>query len=404
MYKKLMFTPLLLCSLAVSAETLETLCELKTTQKNCATVTHFLNKPAEFDSEMEQYKACGNAKFDLYKAEKNCEFDNYLEQANQNFDTYKKKVSKVWDKPTFSTKSSWVAYSPSLEIKREVDFEKNVIRVTTINGDENTEETLKEKIVSVSSISISSAQKEDPYTSQIINAVKPTSLSNDSLLPLSDNKKLIKTEQKELLKNSKTTKSVDAKGNKVITVEAKFPSSWVKRKEKRFIKPVQAQAKRYSLDPALILAVIKTESNFIPTAVSHIPAFGLMQVVPTSAGFDVTEYLDGEQRKLTKEYLFVPEKNIEAGSTYLYLLQSRYFKGINNPDSLKYCMIAAYNGGMGPIYKIFGEGSRKKAIKNINTLTPEQVFKKIIAHHNAEETRNYLRRVTTADTLYSKTI
>ena len=404
MYKKLVLTPLFFCSAFVSAQTIGELCELQSQQKSCGSVSHFLNKNAEFDTEMEQYKACASAKFDLYKAEKNCEFDDYLAQANKNFTNYKNKVAKVWDNPTFSSKKSWVSYSPSLEIKREVDFEKNVILVTTINSDENSVETMKEKIVSTSSITVEEAQKADPYTAELIKAVKPKQLSKKTLLPVSENEKQKQSENDELLKNIKVTKSIDNKGNKVTVVEAKFPKSWVKRKEQRFIEPIQQQAKRFDLEPELILAVIKTESNFSPTAVSHIPAFGLMQVVPTSAGLDVTEYLEGKQRKLSKEYLFVPEQNIEAGSTYLHLLKSRYFKGVSNSQSLKYCMIAAYNGGMGPIYQIFGNGSRKQAIKKINNLSSEEVYKQIFMHHNAEETRNYLQRVSTANTQYSKNI
>jgi len=404
MFKKLVLTPLLFCSLNVSAQTIGEVCELQSQQNSCASVDHFLNKNAEFETEMDQYKACASAKFDLYKAEKNCEFDRYFEQANKNFTSYKNKVAKVWDEPTFSSKKSWVSYSPSLEIKREVDFEKNVILVTTINSDEYTVETMKEKIISTSSLTVEEAQKADPYTTELIEAVKPKLLSKKTLLPISTNEKLKEAEQEELVQNIKVIKSIDKKGNNVTVVEAPFPKSWVDRKEQRFIEPIQQQAKHYRLDPDLILAVIKTESNFSPTAVSHIPAFGLMQIVPTSAGLDVTEYLEGEQRKLTKEYLFVPEKNIEAGSTYLHLLKSRYFKGINNEQSLKYCMIAAYNGGMGPIYQIFGDGSRKQAIKTINSLSSDEVYNQILARHYAEETRNYLRRVNTANTQYSKNI
>lgn len=405
MFKKLTWSFLLVSSISifsVSAETLETLCKLNTSKNKCSTVTHFLNTPAEFESKFEEYEACKNAKFQLYKAEQNCAFDNYIDKVNKDFDVYKAKINKVWDRPTFSTNKSWVSYSDSLDTKREVDFENNIIRVTTINGNKSTLDSLKDKIISTSSLSIGKAQQDDPYSSKIIKAVKPKKLSNDSLLPLADTKNQIEVEKNALLKNIKTINSVDSKGNKITTVEAKFPASWINRKEQRFAESIQTQAERYKLEAALIFAVIKTESAFIPTAVSHIPAFGLMQVVPTSAGFDVTEYLEGKQRKLSKDYLFSPEKNIEAGSTYLYLLQSRYFKGITNRNSLKYCMIAAYNGGMGPIYNIFGNGSKKAAIKKINALSSEQVFQRILSQHKAEETRNYLSRVTTAEKFYKK--
>lgn len=67
-------------------------------------------------------------------------------------------------------------------------------------------------------------------------------------------------------------------------------------------------------------------------------------------------------------------------------------------------MIAAYNGGMGAIYKIFGSGSRRQAINEINNLSSDTVYKKILDKHYAEETRNYLRRVSKAHTQYSNNI
>lgn len=390
---------LLLVASIGQAERLEQACDLKPSISNCPSVQHYMNRPFEAKDDFEKYKLCSEANFDLYKVEKNCEFDAYLAKAEKSFNQYKKDVAKVWDKPEFSDKNSWISYTPSLKMKREVNFEKNVIKVTTIEGETTTVEELKEEIVSTSKLSIGSAQKQDKFTSELIEATKVRQLSKASFLPLSENKSTNKKELSKALENVKITKTKDSNGNEVVSAEISFPSAWLTRKEKRFIDSVETYSKKYQLEPEFVLSIIRTESAFDPRAVSHVPAFGLMQIVPSSAGLDATDYLFGKQQLLKRDYLFDPDKNIEVGTTYLHLLKNRYFKGIENSDSMKYCVIAAYNGGMGPIYRIFGKG-KTSAINNINALSPQEVFDKIQKKHAAAETRTYLKRVHSAELKY----
>ena len=203
-------------------------------------------------------------------------------------------------------------------------------------------------------------KKQDKFTAELIDATNVTQLSDASFLPLS---KKSSTNQKEIKKKRlrilRSLKQTILKVIKLYQQKSHFPSAWLTRKEKRFIDSIETYAKKYQLEPEFVLSIIRTESAFDPRAVSHIPAFGLMQIVPSSAGLDATEHLFGEQQLLKRDYLFDPDKNIEVGTTYLHLLKNRYFKGIENSDSMKYCVIAAYNGGMGPIYRIFGEGRKK---------------------------------------------
>ena len=85
-------------------------------------------------------------------------------------------------------------------------------------------------------------------------------------------------------------------------------------------------ARKHNMDPALIKAVIKAESNFNHRAVSRKGARGLMQLMPATAS------------SLQVQDSFHPENNIEGGVKYLrYLLN--YFNG-NLPLAL-----AAYNAG-----------------------------------------------------------
>ena len=89
---------------------------------------------------------------------------------------------------------------------------------------------------------------------------------------------------------------------------------------------VREAAERHKVDPALVKAVISTESGWNPRAVSRKGAVGLMQLIPETA----ERYGVGN--------LFDPAQNVEGGTTYLKWLLDRY-----NGDLPK--TLAAYNAG-----------------------------------------------------------
>jgi membrane-bound lytic murein transglycosylase C len=91
--------------------------------------------------------------------------------------------------------------------------------------------------------------------------------------------------------------------------------------------------------------------------------------------------------------LYNPKINIETGTAYLKILESRYLRGIENPQSAIYAIIAAYNTGSGNVAKAFGERSVRAAVKKINTMSSEQVYKHLLANLPYKETRNYLKKV-----------
>jgi soluble lytic murein transglycosylase-like protein len=89
---------------------------------------------------------------------------------------------------------------------------------------------------------------------------------------------------------------------------------------------VREAAQRHKVDPALVKAVISTESGWNPRAVSRKGAVGLMQLIPATA----QRYGVGNP--------FDPAENVEGGTMHLKSLLDRY-----NGDLTK--ALAAYNAG-----------------------------------------------------------
>ena len=98
---------------------------------------------------------------------------------------------------------------------------------------------------------------------------------------------------------------------------------------------VHEAADRHNVDPALVRAVIETESNWNPSAVSRKGAVGLMQLMPTTA-----------QRFGVRD-LYTPQQNVEAGVTYLKTLLERYDGNLD-------LALAAYNAGEGAVDRAHG--------------------------------------------------
>lgn len=113
---------------------------------------------------------------------------------------------------------------------------------------------------------------------------------------------------------------------------------------------IDQAASRHNVDPNLVRALVKVESNFNPNAVSRKGAMGLMQLMPQTA------------RQLNLKNPFDPQQNIDAGVRHLKQLLDNY----NGDVRLS---LAAYNAGSGAV-------SRNRGIPRYS------------------ETQNYVRRIT----------
>jgi soluble lytic murein transglycosylase-like protein len=120
-----------------------------------------------------------------------------------------------------------------------------------------------------------------------------------------------------------------------LTVENPLPVAEMPVRHERgdtsWLEPIIAKASgKYGVDGSLIRAVIKTESDFNPRAVSHAGARGLMQLMPATA------------RSLGVNDSFDPEQNVMAGTRFLKDMLNRYNGDVDSA-------LAAYNWGPGNV-------------------------------------------------------
>ncbi len=184
---------------------------------------------------------------------------------------------------------------------------------------------------------------------------------------------------------------------KRVGLQVQFPliSSHQQLRAYKYASLVQKYSRKYNVTESLIYGVIKTESSFNPFAVSHAPAYGLMQIVPATAGRDVFEKIKQRPGQPSPQYLYNPENNIDTGTAYLKILQERYLVKISDHNARRYSVISAYNGGAGNVLKTFSS-NRDRAVEKINRLSASQVYDQLTSRHPSQESRRYLHKVTTA--------
>jgi soluble lytic murein transglycosylase-like protein len=141
----------------------------------------------------------------------------------------------------------------------------------------------------------------------------------------------------------------------------------------RYPMPDWQPAGGFTIDRALIFAMVRKESDFRSRAKSRVGAGGLMQVMPSTASY-ITKNRSLLRRN--KNRLYEPEFNIALGQQYIeYLLESSYVE-----DNLLMAL-AAYNGGPGSLLSW-----RKEVDFGVDPL----LFIESIGFY---ETRNYIERV-----------
>lgn len=166
------------------------------------------------------------------------------------------------------------------------------------------------------------------------NQLTHTSESSlESLLYKGSNAVFIPESVKKALANSYGTTKLDSFVSDDVIGSTAYANSLAGADQYTAI--IEKASATYGVPAKLIAAVIKQESNFNPSVVSHAGAQGLMQLMPQTAQYlGVTNAFD-------------PEQNIMAGAKYLRQMLDKF----NNDPTLA---LAAYNAGASRVTKYGG--------------------------------------------------
>jgi membrane-bound lytic murein transglycosylase C len=197
-----------------------------------------------------------------------------------------------------------------------------------------------------------------------------------------------------LIAHQTKTRRLDLNGAPKTALFVSIPmvANFTNRQADKYRPLVAKFSEQYHISPSLVFAVIRTESNFNPFAVSSAPAYGLMQLVPTSGGREAYRKAKGQDAAPSRDYLFDPGNNIELGVAYLNVLSYTQLEEIENTVSREYCVISAYNTGPRNVLKAFSINS-VDAVNQINGLEPSTVYDQLRRNLPYLETREYLAKV-----------
>ncbi|ATC88580.1 murein transglycosylase domain-containing protein [Pseudoalteromonas arctica] len=392
---------------------------LKISALACLTLS--LNSVAQTseEAEFEAFLKARQSEFSQYEQQQKQEFEAFVSAWHDAQSAYLKQVTQKWQDPNLPSSKVWVKYSDDLNKRTSVNFESGEVVVELLNSqnDEQAVEYAKDQLNELSQVTVNKTLANDPVYIAANNTINSKSFTStgkplnrkieQSKSPTTIQPKKIAEQtvlSTEIIEEVLTAKApVITKQKDRVTISYQLPTNTLSNQAKRYLPDVQQQAKRYNLDPALLLAIIHTESSFNPLARSPIPAFGLMQIVPTSAGKDVSKFLQGKPLLLSPEYLFQADNNVEAGSTYVHILSNRYFKNVRNEQSRIYMSIAAYNTGPGNVAKtLSGSKSLNQASIAANSMSADKVYTLMVNNLPAQETRNYLQKVVKRTAYYQE--
>jgi len=337
--------------------------------------------------------------FQNYKQSVTAQYADYERREKEAFEEYKREIEEKWEEFKSPEPKTFIEYSEDLNTRQSIDFEKGEVTIEIIVEEDPElaepikEEDKKEKI-------------KDILTKELIGLIKKKADDNKPILKnqleTKDGKEVTESNAKKEAVNIVESKKVEKKpykakdGKKRVKYTVKVPlkTNHLDQRAKRFENEILKQAKRWKLDPAIVFALMEAESAFNPKARSHIPAFGLMQLVPKSGARDAYKYVYKVDKLVTGDYLYKPVNNIELGCAYLSQIRYHYFENIKDDELAYICSIPAYNTGIGNVSKtLCGKPYTNPAADVANSMTADELYKKLTSDLKYEEARNYLERV-----------
>lgn len=306
------------------------------------------------------------------------EWDKYYEEYKKLEMEFMKKFESIWGETFEYTPDKWYDFSDDLKsfsvvtFKGDEENKNGYVEVKVITDKNESKQEVEKKIKEQAEKTIS---KKDEYTKK----------------PILDN--LV---DKRDIEKPKIVKEKEVDNKVVYTTKIPIINNPFLERAKQYIPIIDNAKNKYGIPRPFILSIIQKESSFLPNAKSRSGALGLMQLIPRYAATEAYLYLYNKKpnpRALINE-LYNPEKNILYGTTYIYLLHSRYFKFEKEYSKRKYMVIAGYN--MGPVAI-----SKRVRGLNLEKMDLKSLYDYLL-NNTRKETSDYLKKVLNYEKEWNK--
>ena len=369
-------------------------------------------------------------------------YDDSEKKLREKREKFKKAVEKKWDTYEESTSKSYVSYSKDLSSRTIVDFEKGEVTIELIVDEEDpkndsydsnsdldlrlftTKLKLSSKFLSINPrllnvlMMLVFQEDEDSNNDDSVNSSFTKRLSKllkekgddgepilkDQLVDASG--KAVETVGNTLgiakdLISDKTKKvrmhfAKDGKKRTIISIKIPLSDNHMEKRRERYKELIEIEARRFNIPTEIALAIAETESAFNPKAKSHVPAYGLMQLVPKTGARDAYQWIYKKDKFISGRYLYKPRNNVELGWAYLSMIRHHYFSAIRDDELAYICAIQAYNTGVGNVSKaLINKTNIREASKKANKMNKDELYDKLYSDLSSKEAKNYLKKVWT---------
>lgn len=369
-------------------------------------------------------------------------YDDSEKKLREKREKFKKAVEKKWDTYEESTSKSYVSYSKDLSSRTIVDFENGEVTIELIVDEEDpkndsydsnsdldlrlftTKLKLSSKFLSINPrllnvlMMLVFQEDEDSNNDDNVNSSFTKRLSKllkekgddgepilkDQLVDASG--KAVETVGNTLgiakdLISDKTKKvrmhfAKDGKKRTIISIKIPLSDNHMEKRRERYKELIEIEARRFNIPTEIALAIAETESAFNPKAKSHVPAYGLMQLVPKTGARDAYQWIYKKDKFISGRYLYKPRNNVELGCAYLSMIRHHYFSAIRDDELAYICAIPAYNTGVGNVSKaLINKTNIREASKKANKMNKDELYDKLYSDLSSKEAKNYLKKVWT---------
>lgn len=362
-----------------------------------------LNAQEDFESfQKEQREAAEEFREELTRSLK-----EYRLEIRRAFSEYREKAAEVWggDNAAIPDREKWVSYRDGMRERKIVDFKQGTasFEIALPSGQEEITESVKDRLAEAIVESIT----QGPDTRTILDIARHPDRREHGDDPLlaglletssgepvdGNNAGEFARDAVESRLHKSEIRGEDNRKRSVASVEIPMIPNHIRKRAEKYEPIVKEHAQAKSLRPELVFAIIETESFFNPRARSPVPAFGLMQLVPVSGGRHAYRLVHGVDRKPSEELLYQPRDNVQLGTAYFHYLYFTAMKDIRDTEARLWCAVASYNTGPGNLFRTFSAQDKSAAIRKINSMGSEEVFRYLRRNLPYEETRNYIRKV-----------